>query len=117
VGQGDEDGAVAEKWRRCDRCRKVKAVEEYAADSAQCLACDAPAGRTTTRPSSAVTTTRVAPASGAMVRTAAMSDLRGRGDHEVRARRARVRALDRLVEQYPEEFESLLADERRAEGL
>jgi hypothetical protein len=117
VEQGDEDGVVAEKWRRCDRCRKVKPVEEYPQDAAQCQACDAPAARATSRAGSAVTTTRVAPAAGAMVRTAAMSDLRGRGDHEVRARRARVRALDRLVEQYPVEFEVLLADERRSEGL
>ena len=108
---------VAERWRRCDRCRKVKPVEEYPDGSAQCQACDAPAARTTSRAGSAVTTTRVAPAAGAMVRTAAMSDLRGRGDHEVRARRARVRALDRLVEQFPDEFEALLSDERRAEGL
>jgi hypothetical protein len=46
-----------------------------------------------------------------------MRDLRGRGDPEVRARRARARALDRLAERYSEDFELLLREERRSEGL
>jgi hypothetical protein len=95
----------------------VKPVEEYPADSAQCLACEAPAARAGGRSAAVVTTSRAAPAAGAMVRTTAMSDLRGRGDHEVRARRARVRALDRLAEQHADEFDALLAEERRSEGL
>lgn len=114
---------MAEKWRRCEKCRKVKAVEEFEGDHANCLACETPVVRKTTpRSPSPVTTTRVSPAAsgepGATVRVATpMRDLRGRGDHEVRARRARVRALDRLAEQFSEEFDQLLAEERRAEGL
>jgi len=46
-----------------------------------------------------------------------LRDLRGRGDPEVRSRRARVRALDRLAERHPEDFDHLLSEERRAEGL
>ena len=43
--------------------------------------------------------------------------LRGRGDTEVRARRARMRALERLSEQFAEDFEHILREERNAEGL
>jgi hypothetical protein len=116
---------VAEKWRRCDTCRKVKAVEDFEADAAMCRVCQTPVVRRAPKSAGAVTTTRVAPAarekpaaeSGAVVRTSAMSDLRGKGDPQVRARRARGRALDRLAELHAEEFEMLLADERRSEGL
>ena len=42
---------------------------------------------------------------------------RGRGDREVRVRRARIRALEALAEVHPEEFEQLLAAERATERL
>ena len=44
-------------------------------------------------------------------------DIRGHGDPEVRARRARTRALERLSELHAEEFADLLRVERAAEGL
>jgi hypothetical protein len=112
---------VAEKWRRCEKCRKVKPVDDFGGDSAQCAQCQAPVVRRATGRSAArVTTSRLTavPDGPAVVRTATpMRDLRGRGDTEVRARRARVRALDRLAEQHAEDFDQLLAEERRAEGL
>jgi hypothetical protein len=140
-----EAGELAEKWRRCAKCRKVKTVEDYDGDEQTCRAClAAPVRKPPTRAANAVTTRRVSvdtgdaaaagePAgrsatsassstatsvsSGPAVRTVAPRDLRGRGDHEVRARRARVRALDRLAEEYPQDFARLLSEERRSEGL
>jgi hypothetical protein len=41
----------------------------------------------------------------------------GRGDREVRVRRARLRALERLASAHPEEFDELLAAARVDEGL
>lgn len=114
---------VAEMWRRCDRCRKVKPVDDFTGAEPSCGSCLAPvtagSARSTTR-ASAVTTTRVSStaASGVGVLLGTPSrDLRGKGDPEVRARRARVRALDRLAERYQEDFDLLLAEERRAEGF
>ena len=115
---------MAEKWRRCAKCRSIKPVEDFDEDETTCRAClTAPVRKTPTRAASTVTTRRVSvdatddsPA-GPVVRNIAPRDVRGRGDHEVRARRARVRALDRLAEEYPEDFARLLADERRSEGL
>ncbi len=128
---------MAEKWRRCAQCRKVKPVEDFDGDEQACRTClTAPARKTPSR-AGAVTTRRVSAAAGEpqpatggidaaagaaeapapVVRTVAPRDLRGRGDHEVRARRARVRALDRLAAEYPDDFARLLADERRSEGL
>lgn len=120
---------MSEKWRRCAKCRKIKAAEEFDGDEETCREClTAPVRKTPSR-ASTVTTRRVSvdtgeavePAtsapSGPVVRTIAPRDVRGRGDHEVRARRARVRALDRLAEEYPEDFTRLLNEERRSEGL
>ncbi len=73
-----------------------------------------------------VTTRRVAPAAGAATAQAVGTDERrraapvgvvGRGDREVRARRARSTALERLVEMHEEDYERLLAEARRAEGV
>ena len=47
----------------------------------------------------------------------AVRDIRGHGDLEVRARRARSRALERLSELHADEFADLLQEERGAEGL
>jgi hypothetical protein len=43
--------------------------------------------------------------------------VRGRGDRELRVRRARLRALEALAAAHPEEFEHLLSTERAAENL
>lgn len=126
---------MAEKWRRCDTCRKVKPVEDFAAAEPTCQVCgsaparsgsrgadraasglrtgegaDGSTRRTGAEPAAALTTV-------SRVATIAPRDLKGRGDPEVRARRARTRAADRLIERHPEDFAALLAEERRAERL
>lgn len=122
---------MAEKWRRCVKCRKVKPVEDFDGDEQTCRECLTVPVRKTPSRASTVTTRRVSadaagpagpagsdgPAGSPVVRNIAPRDVRGRGDHEVRARRARVRALDRLAEEYPDDFARLLAEERRSEGL
>lgn len=130
---------MAEKWRRCLKCRSIKPVEDFDGDEETCRACLTAPVRKPRASASTVTTRRVsvdadlpAPAPGAaaatpstagpaavtpVVRTIAPRDVRGRGDHEVRARRARVRALDRLAEEYPDDFARILGEERSSEGL
>jgi hypothetical protein len=99
----------------------VKPVDDFEGAEPSCQSCLAPAaaaGRARARASAV--TTRAVPASGGGVGLLAgtpMRDLRGRGDPEVRARRARVRALDRLAERYAEDFDMMLREERRSEGL
>lgn len=103
---------MAAGWQRCTTCRKVLAADQFDDDGEMCRPCThAPvsAARTTTR--TAVRTARVDPT---IVRSA---DQVGRGDREVRDRRARRTALDQLSEAYPEEFEALLKAARAAEGL
>jgi hypothetical protein len=106
------------KWRRCQKCRKVLSAEEFDGDSDVCLADlrkAAAAKAPTPRGSSTVTTRVVTPAQPAA--PGGVPGLRGRGDHEVRARRARVRALERLAEMHAEDFDLLLREERATEGL
>ena len=108
---------MSAKWRRCEKCRKVLAAEEFDEGSDVCRAdlVKATAKPTTTRAASTVTTRVVAPPQPAQ--PGGMPGLRGRGDTEVRARRARVRALERLAEQYSDDFEHFLREERGSEGL
>ncbi|WP_088319625.1 hypothetical protein [Kineosporia sp. R_H_3] len=126
---------MAEKWRRCLKCRSIKPVEDFDGDEETCRACLTAPVRKPRASASTVTTRRVSvdadapgPAAGSAPSTAAAAvtpavrniaprDVRGRGDHEVRARRARVRALDRLAEEYPEDFARILGEERSSEGL
>ncbi|WP_088282335.1 hypothetical protein [Kineosporia sp. A_224] len=126
---------MAEKWRRCLKCRSIKPVEDFDGDEETCRACLTAPVRKPRASASTVTTRRVSvdadapgPSSGAtpsasaaaatpVVRNIAPRDVRGRGDHEVRARRARVRALDRLAEEYPDDFARILGEERSSEGL
>lgn len=126
---------MTEKWRRCDTCRRVKPVEDFTAAEPTCQGCLSPpvrsGPRTTTRASSSgpraaqqgdgssrrpgaepAATTTVS-----RVATIAPRDIKGRGDPEVRARRARLRAVERLIERYPDDFAGLLAEERGAERL
>jgi hypothetical protein len=107
---------VTAKWQRCQRCRKVLAAEEFEGGSEVCradavLTGSTPAARSS-RAGGVVTTRIVAPAERSAAR-----DIRGRGDAEVRARRARTRALDRLAERHPEDYGFYLREERAAEGL
>jgi hypothetical protein len=106
---------MASNWRRCQKCRKVLPVEDFDGDSELCRGdtAKAPAATTgTTRPSAATTVTTRPRAQATPVR-----DIRGHGDPEVRARRARSRALERLSQLHAEEFADLLREERTAEGL
>src|SRR4051794_8488424 len=110
---------MSAKWRRCQKCRKVLSAEEFDDDSEICRADEAKATAAATAPvtraASVVTTRVVAKAQPAQQGT--VPGLRGRGDHEVRARRARMRALERLAEQFAEDFEMFLREERTTEGL
>jgi hypothetical protein len=108
---------MSAKWRRCQKCRKVLAAEEFDEGSDVCRAdlVKATAKPPATRAASAVTTRVVAPPQPAQ--PGGMTGVRGRGDTEVRARRARVRALERLAEAHSDDFEHFLREERGAEGL
>jgi hypothetical protein len=111
-------------WRRCEKCRKVKATEDYDGEATTCTAClTAPPPRVR---SSTVTTTRAARPAAAKAAPAAPSapaERRpllgsvGSGDLEVRERRARRAASEALAQSHPEEFALLLRDARAAEGL
>src|SRR5512140_2975589 len=108
---------MSAKWRRCQKCRKVLAAEEFDEGSDVCRAdlVKATAKPPATRAASAVTTRVVAAPQAPQA--GGVPGLRGRGDTEVRARRARVRALERLAEQYSEDFDMFLREERTTEGL
>ena len=112
-------------WRRCERCRRVLAGEEFDGDDATCRACRSTPVGGAPRPVKAgpVTRTRKAPAprpAAAPVEVGPRQPLlgvAGSGDFEVRERRARRSALESLAEVHPEEFEVLLASARQVEGL
>jgi len=108
---------MSAKWRRCQKCRQILAAEDFDEGSDTCRAdlVKATAKPPTTRGTSTVTTRVVAPPQPQQ--PGGMPGLRGRGDTEVRARRARVRALERLAEQFAEDFDHILREERTAEGL
>lgn len=106
---------MAANWRRCQKCRKVLPIEDFDGDSEICrndAAKAAAAATVTSRPSATTTVTgRPRP------QATAIRDIRGHGDPEVRARRARSRALERLSQLHADEFAELLREERAAEGL
>ena len=106
---------MAANWRRCQKCRKVLPIEDFDGDSEICRvdASKAAAATTTSSRPSATTTVTTRP----RVQATPVRDIRGHGDPEVRARRARSRALERLSVLHAEEFAELLRDERTAEGL
>ncbi len=111
---------MAANWRRCQQCRKVLPVEDFDGDSPVCRVDvaknEAPPPATSRTRAQPVTTRKAAPAPAATPQVA-IRDIRGRGDHEVRARRARGRALDRLAEMHADDFAMLLREERVSEGL
>ena len=114
---------MAERWRRCGSCRKVRPIENFTTDESSCQDCRSGTANRATHGRAASGGAAVAGRVGApggqvsTVTTSPVRDLTGRGDPEVRARRARLRALDRLVEWYPDDFALLLAEERSAERL
>jgi ribosomal protein S12 len=107
---------MAANWRRCQKCRKVLPVEDFDGDSEICRTDTAKAATAATAPARAGVTTKVTTTKPRVPATA-VRDIRGHGDVEVRARRARSRALERLSELHAEEFADLLGEERRSEGL
>lgn len=109
---------MSAKWRRCQRCRRVLLAQEFDEDSEVCradLQKTVATKAASTRGASSVITRVVAPAQPAQ--TGGVRGPRGRGDLEVRARRARVRALERLAEMHAEDFDLILREERTTEGL
>ena len=103
-------------WRRCEKCRKVKAVDEYDDASAVCRAClTAPPPRK--KAAVTVTRTRTAPTPSPVVPRRNLTGAVGSGDLEARERRAKRTAWEQLAELHPEEFEQLLQIARKAEGL
>lgn len=105
-------------WRRCDRCRKVLAADAFEGDAATCTACltaPAPKARATSAPVVRKTTPKAPPPEPGP--RAPLLGAVGSGDFEVRERRAQRAAAQQLVELHQEEFDQLLAQARRAEGL
>ena len=109
-------------WRRCDRCRKVRSTDEFDGEATTCAVCltapvpSAPRKRTTTVTRSQTTPRPAATPAEPAVRRPLLGSV-GSGDLEVRERRARRAATDKLAESHPEEFAMLLRDARAAEGL
>ena len=103
-------------WRRCDKCRKVKGVDEYDGEALICRSClTAPAPRKT---AAVVTRTRaVAPSPVPDTPRRNLTGAVGSGDLEARERRAKRTAWEQLAELHEEEYEQLLQAARRAEGL
>ncbi|NLT55342.1 MAG: hypothetical protein GXX79_12450 [Actinomycetales bacterium] len=116
---------MASQWQRCEECRKIRQIVEFSDDSQTCQECrdrasrprssaQAAASRSAVRVTKvAAPTAPAAPANGTLTGVG----VPGRGDREVRVRRARLRALEQLAAVHPEEFEELLAAARGDEGL
>jgi SBP domain len=107
---------MAANWRRCQKCRKVLPVEDFDGDSEVCRTDTAKAAAAAAAPARTSVTTKVT-SPRPRVPATPVRDIRGHGDPEVRARRARSRALERLSELHAEEFADLLREERISEGL
>jgi hypothetical protein len=107
---------MAANWRRCQKCRRVLPVDDFDGDAEVCREDTAKAAAAAAAPARATVTTRVTTTRPRMPATP-VRDIRGHGDPEVRARRARTRALERLSQLHEEEFADLLREERAAEGL
>jgi hypothetical protein len=107
---------MAANWRRCQKCRKVLPVEDFDDDSDVCRVDASKAAAAATVGGRASVTTKVT-TTRPRVPVTPPRDIRGHGDLEVRARRARSRALDRLAELHADQFADLLQEERASEGL
>ena len=104
-------------WRKCDRCRRVRQVEEFDGDSPTCRDCLTAPVRKKAAPVTRSTTAARPPArSEPAVRRPLLGSV-GSGDLEVRERRAKRAAWEALAASHPEEFALLLRDARQAEGL
>jgi hypothetical protein len=104
-------------WKRCGTCRKVLAGTDFDDGSDVCRACVAgPPPKVRAAKATAVRTVRPA-STPAPVERGPLLGVVGSGDLEVRERRAKKAALDQLVELHNEDYEQLLSNARRAEGL
>ncbi len=113
---------MAGQWQRCESCRKIKSAEEFPDGGTSCAECVAKANRPASARRAPVQTRTVkaaepTPRPGASSPGSLTRGVAGRGDREVRARRARIRALEELAVDHPEEFEVLHAKHRAAEKL
>jgi hypothetical protein len=107
---------MAANWRRCQKCRKVLPVEDFDGNSDICRSDAAKAAAAASRTAPPRVTTTVI-ATRSRPTATPVRDIRGHGDPEVRARRARTRALERLSRLHPDDFAELLREERASEGL
>ena len=116
MGSATTYGEVVSGWRRCERCRKVKATTEYDGDATVCIACLT--GPPPRKKAAAPVTRRVAPTAAEPIapRRPSLGAV-GSGDLEARERRAKRTAWEQLAELHEEEYQQLLAAARRAEGL
>jgi hypothetical protein len=112
------------QWHRCQSCRGILPVTDFDEGNPVCRGCEAKAARAAAKKAATPrgggpVTVRTVPVATKSVRVqeGVVTGALGRGDREVRVRRARLRALEKLAEVYPEEFEALHAAERAAEGL
>jgi hypothetical protein len=113
---GASYGDVMSGWRRCERCRKVKATDEFDGDAAVCRAClTGPPPRV--KKTAVSVTRRVAPTAAPAAPRRPSTGAVGSGDLEARERRAKRTAWEQLAELHEEEYQQLLAAARRAEGL
>ena len=111
-------GESVAAWRKCDACRKVLPAEAYDGDAATCRSClTAPATKVRPARASAVRATRQPMPPMPPSERQPLLGKAGSGDLEVRERRARRAAMEQLAEHNPEEFERLLAEARKGEGL
>lgn len=124
-------------WRRCEKCRKVLSDDDFEPNASMCRGCAAKparvarAGAVSTRrvvaaaPRSASATATPSGSSGSASGSGSMEPVDrpkregvvGRGDPEVRGRRARTQALQELAALHAEDYDRLLQEARRAEGL
>lgn len=108
AGRPGKTEDMASRWRLCERCRKVKDVSEFPsadADDSTCTAC-------LTRPARVRSVARTAAAP--VIRREPVP-VTGRGDREARAARARATAQRRLGEQHAQELQTLIVS-MRGEG-
>lgn len=103
-------------WRRCDSCRKVLPVDEFEGEAGTCSACGRKVSRGTSG-TGAAAVIRTPASRRAESRRVAPTGVVGRGDPEMRSRRARATAIAQLVETHAEDYERLLAQARVDEGL
>jgi hypothetical protein len=115
-GRGSGYRVGVSSWRRCEKCRKVKPIDEFDDDSPICRAClTAPPPRK--KATTTVTRTRTVPTAAPIAPNRNLTGAVGSGDLEARERRAKRTAWEQLAELHPEEFEQLLQIARKAEGL